>query len=113
MRKTLPARILLLCTCFLANRIDAQLKSEDSSLLNTSFSNVIKYQDSVLGVNTHLYNGWQDPGYNHQATGHPYFLTEFVQTGSVYYDDTYYPNVILQYDLAQDNVVLTQYTDNR
>ena len=109
----MPARILLLCTCFLANRIDAQLKSDDSSLLNASLSNVIKFQDSVLGVNTHLYNGWQDPGYNHLAIGHPYFLTEVVQAGSVFYDDTYYPNVILQYDLTQDNVVLTQFTDNR
>jgi hypothetical protein len=110
----LATRILLLCSCFIVSKMDAQVKSqEDTSLLNASVSNIIKYHNSVLGVNIHLYNGWQDPGYNHQAIGNPYFLTDEVQKGAVFYDDTYYPDVLFQYDLTQDNLVVIQYTDTR
>ena len=113
MRKALPAKIILLCTCLFANRLCAQLTSADSSLLNTSIATVIKLHNSVLGQNIHLYNGWKNDGYNHLATGNPYFLSDQIQTGNIFYDDTYYRDVLMLYDLVQDNVVIAQYTDDK
>ena len=33
--------------------------------------------------------------------------------GNVFYDDTYYQNVLMLYDLVQDNVVIVQYADDK
>ncbi|MEJ0105163.1 MAG: hypothetical protein WDO19_22555 [Bacteroidota bacterium] len=59
MRKALPAKLILFCTCLFANRLYAQLKNTDSSLLNASITTAVKLHNSVLGQNIHLYNGWQ------------------------------------------------------
>jgi len=113
MRRALPPKIILLCTCLFANRLCAQLTSADSSLLNTSIATAIKLHNSVLGEKIHLYNGSKNEGYNHVAIGNPYFLSDQVQTGNVFYDDTYYQDVLMLYDLVQDNVVIVQYADEK
>lgn len=113
MRKALPGNILLLCFFVQSNRINAQLSPADSSLLNTSVAGAINFHNSVLGENIHLYNGPENTGYNHLATGNPYFIADEVQYGTVFYDDTYYQNVPMLYDLVQDNVVILQYAVNK
>ena len=109
MRKTSSGKFFLLCFICSAKMIAAQTHSADSSQGSTSLASVINFHNSVLRENIHLYNGWQDPGYNHLAVGHPYFMADSVQVGNVYYDDTYYPNVSMLYNLVSDDVIVVQY----
>ena len=91
----------------------AQAQSADSIQTNAALASVINFHNSVLKENIHLYNGWQDPGYNHLAIGHPYFMADSIQVGNVYYDDTYYPNVSMLYNLVNDDVIIVQYAVTR
>jgi len=113
MRKTSSGKFFLLCFVFSAKMIAAQKHSTDSSQSNTSLAAVINFHNAVLKENIHLYNGWQDPGYNHLALGHPYFMADSVQVGNVSYDDTYYPDVSMLYNLVNDNVIIVQYAVTR
>jgi hypothetical protein len=113
MRKALPGKILLLYVLLCSSRINAQLNSADSASLNNSIAGVISLHNTTLAENIHLYNGPENAGYNHLATGNPYFLADEVQNGTVFYDDTYYQNVPMLYDLVQDNVVILQYAVNK
>ncbi len=47
------------------------------------------------------------------VVGNPYFLSDKLQTGNVFYDDSYYQNVLMLYDLVQDNVVIVQFADDK
>jgi len=113
MRKALPGILLLPYILLFFTPVNAQLNSADSGLLNTSVKTAINLHNTVLAENIHLYNGPENTGYNHLATGNPYFLADELQNGTVFYDDTYYENVPLLYDLVQDNVVILQYAVNR
>lgn len=109
MKKTSSGKFFLLCSVFFVKLTAAQFYTADSSLPNASLASVINFHNSVLKENIHLYNGWQDPGYNHLAIGHPYFMADSVQIGNIYYDGTYYPNVPMLYDMVTDNVVIIEY----
>jgi hypothetical protein len=109
MRKTSSGKFFLLCFVFFAKMIAAQTRPADSSQLYASLATVINFHNSVLKENIHLYNGWQDPGYNHLAIGQPYFMADSIQVGNIYYDDTYYPDVSMLYNLVNDNVIIVQY----
>jgi hypothetical protein len=109
MRKALPAKILLLYTLSCSTRINAQLNSADSAALNSSITAAINLHNTALAEGIHLYNGPENAGYNHLAIGNPYFLADEIQNGTVIYDDTYYQNVPMLYDLVQDNVIILQY----
>ncbi|MBS1609604.1 MAG: hypothetical protein JSS70_12760 [Bacteroidetes bacterium] len=113
MRKALPGKIILLCFFFPAVKVNAQFNTADSIALNTSITGIINFHNSILGENIHLYNGYENTGYNHLAIGHPYFLADELQNGTVFYDDTYYRNIPLLYDLVQDDVVILQYAVNK
>ncbi|MGC4038266.1 MAG: hypothetical protein QM764_20050 [Chitinophagaceae bacterium] len=110
MRKFLSGNLMLLWCSLFSVSLNAQTNNvADSTLLSASLKNAIDLHNSVLGSGIHLYNGPEDPGYNRLATGHPYFQNDLVQTGSVFYDDTYYTNVSMLYDLVQDDVVILQF----
>lgn len=113
MRKALPAKILLLYVLLCSTRINAQLNSADSAALNNSIAGAINFHNATLGENIHLYNGPENTGYNHLASGNPYFLADELQDGTVFYDGTCYQNVSMLYDLVQDNVVILQYAVNK
>lgn len=112
MRKDLPGKLIPFFIFFIINKTDAQLNAKDSTSLN-EIAGIVSLHNSALGENIHLYNGPENRGYNHLATGHPYFQADELQNGTVYYDDTYYENVPMLYDLLQDNVVIQQYVSNK
>ena len=71
-----------------------------------------RYNDSFVG-HPQLYNGPEYVDYTqrfHARTGHQFFLTPEKQPGSVYYNDHYFPNLRLAYDVVRDQVVLPQPT---
>jgi hypothetical protein len=53
-----------------------------------------------------LYNGPLYLGYDRHAQGHPFFQSDSLLTGSVFYDGVFYPSLGLSYDLAKDVVII-------
>ncbi|MGY3088565.1 hypothetical protein ACVWYF_001598 [Hymenobacter sp. UYAg731] len=71
-----------------------------------------RYNQSFVGP-PQLYNGPEYVDYSlryHARTGHQFFSTPEKTAGSVYYNDHYFPNLRLAYDVVLEQVVITQPT---
>ena len=62
--------------------------------------------------NLHLFNGKEYLRSSHGVQGTPFFLTDSVLTGNVYYDGHLYEQVPLHYDLVTDDVITQNYAQN-
>lgn len=98
--------IFILCSVL---RTSSQTLNPDSSQLIHSVQHAVNFFNEVVGGNTHLYNGPEHRGYMRPAEGHPYYLTEDIQIGSLQYDGILYKNVPLMYDITKDNLITFQY----
>lgn len=71
-----------------------------------------QYNSSFVGP-PQLYNGPEYVDYSlryHTRTGHQFFVTPEKKPGSVYYNDHFFPNLRLAYDVVLEQVVITQPT---
>ncbi|GAB2859050.1 hypothetical protein [Hymenobacter ruber] len=71
-----------------------------------------RYNKSFVG-SPQLYNGPEYVDYSlryHARTGHQFFATPDKMPGSVYYNDHYFPNLRLAYDVVLEQVIITQPT---
>lgn len=78
-----------------------------------SENNLFKTFDNIVGLeNTGLYNGteFQDPFLNTDGTFRYFNQFNFAK-GNITYDNQFYPDVLLKYDLLDDNVI-TRSDDN-
>jgi hypothetical protein len=66
---------------------------------------VLAYTNSTC-AEIRLYNGPLYLGYDHHAKGHPFFLSDTLQTASAEYDGIFYPRLKLSYDLVKDVVIM-------
>jgi hypothetical protein len=82
---------------------EAQSPSIDSSALKTA---ILTYTQSNA-AETRLYNGILYSGYDHQAQGHPFFLSDGFMTGSIDYDGILYPELPISYDLEKDILIIS------
>ena len=73
-----------------------------SSLFNNSLPTAIDLKD----IRESIYNGKQHLGYPKSIIGNPYYQTEEWQKGSIVYHDIFYPDILLKYDLVQNEVVI-------
>ena len=103
MTKTALALACFLFLIFiLPQYCEAQSPPIDSNALKTA---ILTYTQSNA-AETRLYNGILYPGYDHQAQGHPFFLSDGFRTGSVDYDGILYPELPLSYDLEKDILII-------
>ncbi|HMH22107.1 MAG TPA: hypothetical protein VK563_10035 [Puia sp.] len=84
----------------------AQSTLTDSAFYRQSVNKTIHYYTDGSGASSNLYNGIIYPGYNHHVQGQPYFVTDTFRTGSIYYDGVIYPDVLLSYDLLNDELII-------
>jgi hypothetical protein len=85
-----------------AQPVNAQpVNAHDQSLTKA----ILVYTHSPAGE-ARFYKGILYPGYDHHPQGHPFFGSDSMLTGSVYYQNVYYPETPLAYDLAKDIVVM-------
>ncbi|MBH8570331.1 hypothetical protein KB206_15675 [Microvirga sp. STS02] len=71
-----------------------------------------RYNKSFV-ASPQLYNGPEYVDYSlryHARTGHQFFATPDKMPGSVYYNDHYFPNLRLAYDVVLEQVIITQPT---
>ena len=61
---------------------------------------------SSKDINESIYNGKQHLGYPSSIIGNPYYQTQDWQHGSIIYHDIFYPDIVLKYDLVQNEIII-------
>jgi hypothetical protein len=99
--------VILPCTCFLVAR--GQSFSNDSLYLRKAVDSAISHHKQSLAENLRLYNGIAYNIVYPGAKGFPYFNSERMQKGDVFYDGALYTDVPLFYDLVRDELITESY----
>lgn len=92
--------------------LSAQHASADSTFVDRSGARAIKLYNKSTRDQLLLYNGVEYKPFPEPYEGHPFFESEYVEVGSVFYDGELYENVAMQYDLLDDLLVLEHYDQN-
>ena len=98
--------ILVSFNFLLYNKITAQHPISDSVLYHLSLMNVLDAYATNLDGFTHLYNGAEYIYAYQGVKGHPYFKTDTLQNGLLFYDDVLYRDIPLKYDVVTGEVVI-------
>ncbi len=108
-------RKILLCIfiifIFVSQSLTAQFSVEDSSYRANALNYLVKLYDTTTLENLHLYNGFEPSSYNYQTKGHPFFLTDQMEKGSIWYDGFQYKDRLISYNIFQ-NEVITMHFNN-
>lgn len=83
----------------------AQDAVNDTSFYRKSLSSARSQYMKNIGASSYLYNGGAYEHYWNRVIGHPFFMTDQFQQGTLYYDGTFYENVPLVYDMFRDELV--------
>ena len=103
---------LLLCALSLSfGTLRAQEILSDSAASRMAAMNTINSYHQFMGDESRLYNGIEHYGYP-TLKGHPYFLQDSMHTGSLVYEDCWYPDVQLSYDIVRDELVTLSLNDD-
>lgn len=98
-------RCLLVFLLFSLSPIQ-RLKSQESISDSASVKNIVLFYQQTLGRNMLLYNGPEYVWTYVKSVGHPFFITDSLQQGTVSYDGIVYYNMPLFYELVQQEVLL-------
>jgi hypothetical protein len=90
----------------------AQALSVDSLKNSQDLSYPITLYFSSIGENAHIYNGYEYMTPDSRIKGSPYFLTDGMVPANIYYDDAYYKDIPVLYDVVRDLVVLNRLDQN-
>lgn len=103
--------------CCLFYWCSLQCLHAQSSLTDTTCQNrlqeAVKFYSRNIGANSFLYNApeyvWLYPG----TKGHPYFLSDTLQKGTLQYDGIIYYDVPLLYEMIQQTLVIAGYNETK
>ena len=109
MSRFVPAFILL-AILFPITKTAAQTSSIQS--VADSFINAKAFFQNEIKEDAHLYTGKEFIKYSVNIKGHPFFETDQMQTGTIFYDGTLYENVPLLFDIVSKQVIINRYHDN-
>ncbi len=76
---------------------------------NPSFQITKTYYQNEIKEDTHLYTGKEYYKYEPGISGFPFFETDQMHTGDIFYDGNLYRNVPMLYDVVRQVVVINQY----
>jgi hypothetical protein len=99
---------VLLLSCFYLSA-KAQKPPSDSAFQDQAIRQVISDYRTSAGENLRLFNGQQYIRTSHGIAGSPFFLSDSLLSGTVYYEDRLYTNQALRYDMVIDNVIIPSY----
>jgi hypothetical protein len=85
---------------------DAQIRNSDSTLLLKSVQQQKATFQEYVNVNAPLYNGTSYIKYWNKVIGHPYFISDQFQNADINYQNYYYYNIPLKYDLVKNQLVI-------
>lgn len=104
-----PVFLFVVFAALIAVDSSAQHASADSTFVHRSGARAIKLYYKSTRDQLLLYNGVEYKPFPEPYEGHPFFESEYIEEGSVFYDGELYENVALQYDLLEDLLVLEHY----
>ena len=96
---------LVVYSLAMGQHLSAQDPSADSAFYSRAISAARSQYMKNIGANSYLYNGVAYDRYWNGIIGHPFFMNEQFQQGSIYYDGSFYEDVLLMYDIAHDQLV--------
>jgi len=96
---------------FLPLAVFAQDFLPDSVVYKKALDQTIGYNASPFTKTSGLYTGSRYVRDYYRVKGHPFFETDSLAKGDVFYNGNLYTNVDLLYDLSHDNLV-TKYSDD-
>lgn len=103
--------LLVLVFSFIHFKIGAQtVFKSDFGNDDKAFENAIGLYKATIKENLGLYSGSLYVGLSVKTKGFPYFKNERVSIGNILYDDFYYQNVLLLYDIIKDEVIVEDYS---
>ena len=110
--KLSPAAYLGILFILLSSvHIHAQ-QSADSSEYNQPANALRQIYLNGIGDNAQIYHGTEYIRNGQKALGFPFFESNDLVDGAVYYQGTFYPQRKLYYDLVADEVVTVNYANN-
>jgi hypothetical protein len=109
--RPLPLKSLLCCLVFV-KMAGAQELTNDT--LTNSLNNTypVKLYFNAVGENAHIYNGYEYFTPDRNIKGSPYYLSDSPWPADVIYDDSYYKNIPILYDIVKDEVVINRLGQN-
>ena len=109
--RPLPLNFLL---CFLVFVKIAGAQELTSDSLTNSLSNTypVKLYFSAIGENAHIYTGYEYFTPDRNIKGSPYYLSDSPWPSDLIYDDSYYQNIPIMYDVVKDEVVINRLGQN-
>src|SRR3954454_4646455 len=107
-----PLRLLILLCLVFVKTAGAQELTGDS--LTNSLSDVypVKLYFNALGENAHIYTGYEYFTPDRNVKGSPYYLSDSPWPSDLIYDDAYYRNIPILYDVVKDEVVINRLGQN-
>src|SRR5579863_355125 len=102
----------LLCFMLFVKMAGAQdLRSDSlSNQLNNSYPVGLYF--SAIGENAHIYSGYEYLTPDRNIKGSPYYLSDGPSPSDILYDDTYYSDIPILYDVVKDEVVINRLGQN-
>lgn len=95
--------LLLFC------KLAAQQVMTDTAFYSQSVSNALTAYRSTICENLHIYNGAAYLRTGHGIKGTPFFESDSLLPGMLIYDGRLYENLLLQYDMVTDQVIIRNY----
>jgi hypothetical protein len=84
----------------------------DSVLYKESLANIHDVYIKQIGDNAQIYHGREFIRNGQKATGFPFYESEDLLTGSIFYQGTKYPSQSVYYNIVSDELVTTNYPHN-
>lgn len=95
--------------CLTGNILFAQSSLADSVLYEKTLNNTIAFFRNTIKEKSAVYTGREYIQYGNGIKGHPYFLQDSLQNGTVFYDGVSYPAIPLKYDIYKDVLLIPDY----
>ena len=112
MKRPAAAYIMALFCLLLSQHAHAQGTLPDSAFYRKALANTRSLYMKNMGADSYLFTGKAYDHYWNGVIGHPFFMTEQLQPGSVDYDGVLYENIPLGYDMNRDDVVTKTFSNN-
>lgn len=92
--------------------LSAQDYLPDSSFFQKAVSNARARFTQNIGINSALYQGAAYDHYWNRVSGSPFFLSDQMVEGKVFYNGSLYENIPLAYDMVKDLLVTKTFAKN-
>ncbi len=105
-----PLIVLFFCLCAFTNG-NAQVKSSDAQQ-SSSFLNTVAFFQNEVGTGLHLYTGKEYISYPAGIKGNPFFESDQLRYGEIFYDGVLYEHIPMLYDVVNQGIIISRYNSD-